>query len=317
MVGPKTSSVAKPLNFSKAPCLCRGLYILYLPMDIRVATSLEFQTAVEWATNEGWNPGLKDLEAFYKADPSGFLIGIMDGEIIGSISVVKYGTDYGFLGFYIVDPKYRGQGLGLKIWDAGMAYLKGRTIGLDGVVDQQDNYRKSGFVYAYKNTRYQGISPHSSSIANELSQTRIRSILPDDFDEISKFDQLCFGVKRDDFLRFWLTGAEPQYRQSKIAISEDGIIGFGTIRKCVEGFKIGPLFANNVSIAQNLIAALVGEIPSGSTIILDVPEPNLQAVALAEQLELEAVFTTARMYRGITPIVKIDMIFGITTFELG
>jgi GNAT superfamily N-acetyltransferase len=286
-------------------------------MDIRVATPLEFQTAVEWATNEGWNPGLKDLEAFYKADPSGFLIGVVDGEIIGSISVVKYGTDYGFLGFYIVYPKYRGQGLGLKIWNAGMAYLKGRTIGLDGVVEQQDNYRKSGFAYAYKNTRYQGISPHSSSIANTSSQTKIRSILPDDFGELSKFDQLCFGVKRDDFLRFWLIGAEPQYRQSKVAIGEDGIIGFGAIRKCVEGYKIGPLFANDVSIAQNLIAALVGEIPLGSIIIVDVPEPNHNAVALAEQLELKVVFTTARMYCGTAPIVKIDKIFGITTFELG
>lgn len=286
-------------------------------MDIRSATQSEFQTAVRWAINEGWNPGLKDLEAFYKADPDGFLIGIIDGEIVGSISVVKYGDDYGFLGFYIVAPKFRGQGFGLQIWNAGMDYLKGRTIGLDGVVEQQDNYRKSGFTYAYKNTRFQGVAPDLSSMSKLAPELQIRSILSDDYEQILKFDRECFGVARDDFLRFWLTGAAAEYRQSKVAVLDERVVGFSTIRKCVEGFKIGPLFADDVMIAQQLVGGLINEIPGQSTIILDVPEPNHEAVALAERFELEPVFTTARMYCGTPENVKIEKIFGITTFELG
>lgn len=286
-------------------------------MDIRSATQSEFQTAVRWAINEGWNPGLKDLEAFYKADPDGFLIGIIDGEIVGSISVVKYGDDYGFLGFYIVAPKFRGQGFGLQIWNAGMDYLKGRTIGLDGVVEQQDNYRKSGFSYAYKNTRFQGAAPDLSSMSKPAPELQIRSILPDDYVQIFKLDRECFGVARDDFLRFWLTGAAAEYRQSKVAVLDERVVGFGTIRKCVEGFKIGPLFADDAMIAQQLVGGLINEIPDQSTIILDVPEPNYDAVAPAERFELEPVFTTARMYCGTPKNVKIEKIFGITTFELG
>lgn len=286
-------------------------------MDIRSATQSEFQTAVRWATNEGWNPGLKDLEAFYKADPDGFLIGIIDGEIVGSISVVKYGDDYGFLGFYIVAPKFRGQGFGLQIWNAGMDYLKGRTIGLDGVVEQQDNYRKSGFTYAYKNTRFQGAAPDLSSMSKPAPELQIRSILPDDYEQILKFDRECFGVARDDFLRFWLTGAAAEYRQSKVAVLDERVVGFSTIRKCVEGFKIGPLFADDAMTAQQLVGGLIREIPEQSVIILDVPELNHDAVALAEQFELEPVFTTARMYCGTPKNVKIETIFGITTFELG
>ena len=286
-------------------------------MDIRSATQSEFQTAVRWATNEGWNPGLKDLEAFYKADPDGFLIGIIDGEIVGSISVVKYDNDYGFLGFYIVAPKFRGQGFGLQIWNAGMDYLKGRTIGLDGVVEQQDNYRKSGFSYAYKNTRFQGAAPDLSSMSKPAPEIQIRSILADDYEQIFKLDRECFGVARDDFLRFWLTGAAPEYRQSKVAIHDGKIVGFGTIRQCVEGFKIGPLFADDAMIAQELVGGLINEISDQSIIILDVPEPNHDAVALAERFELEPVFTTARMYCGTPKNVKIEKIFGITTFELG
>ena len=73
------------------------------------------------------------------------------------ISAVRYGSGFGFIGFYIVRPNFRGQGYGLQIWNAAMARLAGRTIGLDGVVAQQDNYRKSGFVLAWNNARFEGL----------------------------------------------------------------------------------------------------------------------------------------------------------------
>ena len=113
---------------------------------IRPASEAEFSTAVEWAAGEGWNPGLDDLSAFFAADPDGFLMGFVEDEPVSSISVVRYGADFGFLGFYIVRPDYRGSGAGMAIWNAGMRHLDGRTVGLDGVVAQQDNYRKSGFI---------------------------------------------------------------------------------------------------------------------------------------------------------------------------
>jgi Acetyltransferase (GNAT) family len=88
----------------------------------------------DWAAEEGWNPGNTDMQAFFAADPGAFLIGRLDGEPVASISVVKYGAGFGFLGFYIVRPLLRGKGYGLQIWRAGMARLEGRNVGLDGVV---------------------------------------------------------------------------------------------------------------------------------------------------------------------------------------
>jgi GNAT superfamily N-acetyltransferase len=56
----------------------------------------------------------------------------------------------------MVKPKYRGQGYGIRIWNTALEYLEGRIIGLDGVVTQQENYKKSGFVYACCNVHYEG-----------------------------------------------------------------------------------------------------------------------------------------------------------------
>jgi len=100
-------------------------------------------------------------ECYFTVDPQGFLIGQLDDDPVATISMVKYGQFFGFLGFYIVKPECRGKGYGMAIWQAGMHYLKGCNIGLDGVVDQQENYKKSGFKLAYRNIRYQGRDLHA------------------------------------------------------------------------------------------------------------------------------------------------------------
>src|SRR5689334_7927998 len=125
-------------------------------LTIRCMSRVELDLAVDWAAAEGWNPGLADAAAFHAADPEGYLVAIADGAAVGSISVVRYGHRYGFHGFYIVTPPFRGRGIGLKLWQAGVARLAGRTIGLDGVPSQQESYRKSGFTLAWRNVRFEG-----------------------------------------------------------------------------------------------------------------------------------------------------------------
>lgn len=282
-------------------------------LQIRAATEAEFQTAIDWAAAEGWNPGLDDLAAFHAADPTGFLMGFMDGEPVSSISVVRYGTDYGFLGFYIVRADRRGTGAGIATWNAGMAYLSGRTVGLDGVVDQQDNYRKSGFVLAGRNVRYTGVP-----LIGDAAETEIRPPTTGDLDAIAAYDRRYFQSDRSAFIREWVVPAENgTNRTSLIAMDGGAIAGMGTIRACREGYKIGPLFAEDEGTAAALFAALCRSVSTGSAVSLDVPEDNAAAVSIAVGAGLTPVFETARMYCGDAPALPLQSIFGITTFELG
>ncbi len=93
----------------------------------------ELDTAIGWAAAEGWNPGVHDGDCFYHADSNGFLMGLLDDEPIGSISAVRYGSSFGFIGYYIVRPEFRGKGYGLRLWNVAMRNLEGRSIGLDAV----------------------------------------------------------------------------------------------------------------------------------------------------------------------------------------
>lgn len=283
-------------------------------LDIRPASIEEFATAVEWAAQEGWNPGLDDLAAFHAVDPKGFLMGFADGEPVSSISVVRYGDDFGFLGFYIVRPDHRGRGAGMATWNAGMAHLGERVIGLDGVVAQQGNYRESGFELAGRNIRHTGVP-----VRGEVPETvyEIRPVELGDMAALTDYDRVHFPADRSGFVRDWTLPGEGVWRQSLLATAGGAIFGYGTIRACRTGFKIGPLFADARDVAEALFAALVATVPEEAEVSLDTPEDNGPAVEMAVQAGLEPVFETARMYRGDAPYLPLDRIYGITSFELG
>lgn len=279
-------------------------------LNIRNMTRSDLDLAMDWAGKEGWNPGLDDGDAFFAADPGGYLVGEENGQAVSMISVVRYDDSFGFLGFYICAPEHRGQGYGWDIWQAGMAHLGQRSVGLDGVLDQQDNYKKSGFVLAHRNIRYSGQLDLDPPEDARLTPVEARMI-----PALQRYDRAFFPANRNQFLAKWL---DPKVEtRHTLALTRKGEIeGYGTIRACQEGYKIGPLFASNKADADLLFQALCAKV-GGGTLILDVPETHQDSIKLAERYGLKPVFETARMYRGKKPDLPLSRIWGITTFELG
>lgn len=278
-------------------------------LHIRPMTRADLDLAIDWAADEGWNPGLHDADSFHAADPGGFLLGLLDEEPVAMISAVRYGDRFGFIGFYIVRPALRGQGHGIALWRAGMERLAGRTIGLDGVVAQQDSYRRSGFELAWNNVRHEGVTRRCQRPDSQAIPLAGASA-----DEFLDYDAAFFPDDRRRFVQHWTT----QTGSTALSIRRDGeLAGYGVIRPCRIGFKIGPLFADDADLADRLFRALVSCVQPGEPVQLDVPASNPVALELARSHGLRPVFETARMYAGAAPALPIVRTFGITSFELG
>ena len=268
----------------------------------------ELPFAIELAVREGWNPGLHDANSFFAADPGGFLIGELQGEPVGCISAVSYAGRYGFVGLYIVRPEFRGQGYGMRLWKAAMVRLRGHNVGLDGVVAQQANYARSGFRLAYRNVRYRGRAEPAAlhaSVAPAAEAT---------FETINDFDRQIFPERRAAFLRAWLT--QPM---AGVYLAQDRgrLSGFTVVRRCREGWKIGPLAADDAVTARRLYEAAAAHAPRHEAIFVDVPEANPRAKSFLTALGMTPVFETARMYTGPDPAIELPKLFGVTTLELG
>jgi GNAT superfamily N-acetyltransferase len=269
----------------------------------------EVNVAVDWAAEEGWNPGLNDAPCFYSTDPNGFFAGTLQGTTIAVGSAVIYDDHFAFCGFYIVDKAYRDQGYGFELTKERLSYIGSRNAGIDGVITMLDKYHQLGYEFAHNNARFSAeqIQLHIKPNPNIISATKVP------FEQLCSYDRLHFPANRPTFLNCWI------YQKQAKALcyrTDNQIKGYGVIRACRQGFKIGPLFANTPAIADLLFQHLA-HYAQGNLLFLDVPETNKHAMELTKKYTMNKVFATARMYLKEEPSLPLEQIYGITSFELG
>lgn len=270
--------------------------------EISVMTPAELDLILDWAGSEGWNPGLDDAGAFWGADPAGFFLARVDGQPAAAVSVVNHSDDFAFLGLYICHPEFRGQGIGLAVWTAALAHAGGRTVGLDGVPDQQANYVASGFAHAGETTRFVGHVP---------AQPFGRPLHPDDMPALLAWDVRATGIARAGFLTTWLQGSDT--RRTLVVGAQGYPRAMATGRRCRDGIKIGPLRAQDPQTALSLIGALAG----GQQVMVDVHSSSPELATALRDAGFTAGFQTARMYRGQPPATDPARCEAVATLELG
>ena len=270
-------------------------------MTIRNMTLSDLEIVLDWARQEGWNPGLEDAHAFLAADPNGFFVKEVGGKLAAAISVVNHSDGFAFLGLYICKPEFRGQGHGLDLWRVAIAYADRRCIGLDGVPDQQENYRRSGFELSTNTIRYNGVLPVDGA---SLPSTGIQPA------SLLAADAGYCGYSRPKFAHTWFNDTETRHT---FIVDE---ICFATARACCEGVKIGPFYAQNEQQTTLLFKA-ISNLWVGQTMTIDIPKQSAALIAFVSGLQFRPVFETARMYAGTHPLPQPPIFAAVATLELG
>lgn len=274
---------------------------------IRKMSREEAEFAVGMAAAEGWNPGIHDGELFYEADNEGFFIAELEGKPAGCASAVAYDDSFGFLGLYVVKPEFRKKDIGMKLTEKCLEYLGNRNIGLDGVVENEKKYQKvMKFSSSYSNLRFEGRG--GGEIPDGL--VKIQKV---PFEKLLAYDRKMFPAPRPGFLKKWINQPDSY---AFAALEKEVLKGYGVIRKCRVGYKVGPLFADDQDTAEKIFRALRASVPE-ETVYLDVPEPNEKAMEIAKRYNMNVMFKTIRMYSRKEPDIELDKVYGVTSFELG
>lgn len=276
--------------------------LLIAPMTVDA-----LRMVLDWAAAEGWNPGLADADAFHAADRDGFFLARLRGEPVAAISVVNHDAANAFLGLYLCRPEWRGKGIGYRTWQHALQHAEGRSVGLDGVPDQEQNYRKSGFVRVGQSLRYVGRW-------EAMSNGHVRAMQDRDGPHLVRLDALANGYARPKFMTAWVSRAD-DLRATRVLERDGEIAGCATWRACEEGTKIGPVIAPDTSSALELIADIAAVRTEGP-LIVDLPEDNAVLRLELEAAGFDVPFTTARMYRGAVPETG-GLLQAIATMELG
>jgi GNAT superfamily N-acetyltransferase len=281
------------------------------PSELTVSNASldEWHQVVEWAAEEEWNPGRGDAASFHPTDPAGFFLGRLAARPVSAVSIVNYSEQYAFLGYYLVHPEHRRQGLGLATWRAAFPHAADRTVGLDAVPAQQATYQRSGFKPAYESIRYGGRPDRPGTTA-----AAVVSVTSAHLDAIAAYDRQGFPADRRAFLTRWLTAAG---HTARAYLREGRVAGYGVIRPARSGHRIGPLFADTPREAEALFDSLTAHLGPDEEVCLDVPEPQSAAGALATARGLTPRSQTMRMYTGPVPHTRAELTYGVTSLELG
>jgi GNAT superfamily N-acetyltransferase len=262
---------------------------------------------------EGWNAGLRDVETFTAADRGAWFIADVGEEPVGVTLATRWNATCGWIGLYLVAAAWRGRGIGLTLFRAALARLEPGSIGLDGDASQRANYRRAGFVDVHGNTRWCGPAASwcDASPAPDVTMVSGTDVTVSD---LVALDTRALGVSRSALASAWL--AQPD-AHSAAAVRDGHVVGFATARPARSGWKIGPLYAGDATMAAALAGAVTSSIPQDETCWLDVPDPNEEAQELCRERGLISAPTSGRMMRGPLPGADVSFTYGLLAHEVG
>ena len=237
--------------------------------------------AASYTSAEGWlSEDLITFKGFYQHDPAGCLLARLEGQPVGIGVATSYGES-GFIGQLIVRPDFRGQGIGAKLLEHAINYLRvqgAKTIYLDGVPNAVSLYERYGFRKVCRSLRYSGV-------INAMQDRGIRPLLAKDLPSVYLLDRQAFGADRSDFLAHRL-----RYYPNlcKVIVDGDHVSGFILGRQGDRWFAAGPwVVSNRTSRPESLLESLACE--AGETPLnLGILESNRRRVELVASLGFEA-----------------------------
>ena len=275
----------------------------------------EFELLTEWFAEAGWNPGLADINVGCKSKAGLFYIGLLDGKPIGCISAYIYEYSFAYIGYFLInDPELRGKGFGRQLWQHAFKDLDRvgiRVMGLDANPLELHKYRRYGFQSAHINRRY-----HYRVKGSEQERDRVDS-RPPGATELTLFDARYVKEARGQFMAHWLD-LDTGRRHLCLRNSRGQLRGYGVLREAVDGYRVGPLYAQTLVDAKDLMEGLCCQLYAGTSVYIDIPENNINRKKFIDWFKLEPTgHERMRMFCGSAPDIATDEVFGVCTIEMG
>lgn len=226
-------------------------------ITIHHLSSSTIESALALSTTAGWNQRIEDWRALVALAPGGSFAAESGGRIVATAIGIDYGS-FGWIAMMLVEPAFRGRGLGRRLLEAAMGALPGgRPIRLDATPMGRPLYDAYGFREEACLTRYRAAAAAAAEASRTAPAARpieIRRITADDLPEILQIDRSVFRGARAPVLT-WALEQEPAFCQ---AAFEDGTLAgycFGRRGRLCD--QIGPVVAISASVAQALTTRVI------------------------------------------------------------
>ena len=221
---------------------------------IRLLSAADLDAALRLSAGAGWNQRLDDWRMLRRLAPAGsFAATTDDATIVGTAIGIDYGT-FGWIAMMLVDPGWRGRGLGARLLEAAMGAVRpGIAIRLDATPLGRPLYRRYGFEDEDALTRHHlaGALDVARARPSPPLSKRVRRLTADRLRAVIETDDRIFGASRRIVLEWALANAG-QYAHT---IDSDAGVQycFGRAGRLFD--QIGPVVASDDETARALVSA--------------------------------------------------------------
>jgi predicted N-acetyltransferase YhbS len=248
--------------------------------------------ALRQKEREGWAVNRERFEVYLEHEPDGCFVAMDGDQPAGMVTTTCFGPS-GWIGNLIVEPRYRGRGIGRALMEHGLDRLRERgttAVRLEGDPPGIPLYRKLGFLDEFESCRFRLAG---SSTRPSLGGSAVEPMGPEHLDEVAALDAEIFGANRRRLLELILSCAGLAIVRRRNGSIVASLLASPTDR----GFRIGPCVALGQADARYLIEASISA-AAGRPVLIGVPAPNVQALDMLAEMGFERGPSPLRMRLG-------------------
>jgi GNAT superfamily N-acetyltransferase len=214
-------------------------------MKIRTMTTDDLPAGMRLKELAGWNQTAADWRCFLDSSPRGCFAAEVEGAVVGTAATIVYEERFAWIGMVLVDPEFRGRGIGTRLLERTVEHLD--TIGiatmkLDATPAGRPIYQKLGFVDEYEIERWLLKRPVPEAAAAPAPHPVSEAVL--------QLDREIFGADRSPLLRS-LAAENPDFA---LVMERDGdILGYTFGRRGTLADHLGPWMARDGKTAAALL----------------------------------------------------------------
>lgn len=265
-------------------------------MEIRTMTKADIPGGMRLKDLAGWNQTSGDWMRFLEASPDGAFVVQIDGAVRGTATTINYQGRFAWVGMVLVDPEYRGSGIGKRLLERCIEYLDGirmPCIKLDATPLGKPIYEKLGFETEYEIERW--TLRRSGADLGEQKQVDSGEEMPLPLlEHVLKADREAFGADRSSLLRSMHKEA-PQFTDGMW--NAGGMEGYAFGRKGSFADHLGPWIAKDAETARRMLEGFLSR-SAREIVVTDFVKANPFVEDLVKSFGFEYSRPLTRMFRG-------------------
>jgi len=167
-------------------------------MCLRIMGEADIPAGMRLKEISGWNQTAEDWGRFLNASPNGCFVAEVDSRVVGTAATICYEDKFAWIGMVLVDPVYRGRGIGTRLLEKTIAFLdevKIPTMKLDATPLGKPLYEKIGFVTEYEIERLI-LKRGPEQLSNTQPTDAQRPISNSELEIVMARDSELFGADR-------------------------------------------------------------------------------------------------------------------------